>query len=42
VDTVIVNGRIVVERGEIKGLDVPALVARAEAISQSLVRAGGG
>ncbi len=38
VDTVMVNGRIVVEEGRIKGLDVPLLVERAEAISQALLR----
>ncbi len=38
VDTVIVNGRIVVEGGELVGVDVPALVARADAISERLLR----
>ncbi len=37
VDTVMVNGRVVVEAGELVGVDVPALVERAEAISQSLL-----
>jgi hypothetical protein len=38
VDTVIVNGRIVVEGGAVVGLDVPVLVERVEAISQALLR----
>jgi cytosine/adenosine deaminase-related metal-dependent hydrolase len=38
VDTALVNGRVVVESGEIAGLDVPALVARADAISDGLLR----
>src|SRR5262249_7436839 len=38
-DTVIVNGRIVVESGELVGVDVPALVARADAISERMLRA---
>jgi len=38
VDTAIVNGRVVVEGGVLQGVDVPALVARADAISQSLLR----
>jgi 8-oxoguanine deaminase len=37
-DTVIVNGRIVVEGGELVGVDVPALVARADAISERMLR----
>ncbi len=37
VDTVIVNGRVVVEGGQLVGVDVPALVARAESISGSLL-----
>ncbi len=37
VDTVIVNGRTVVEGGRLVGVDVPALVARAETISDSLL-----
>ena len=37
VDTVIVNGRVVVEGGRLLGVDVPALVARADAISESLL-----
>jgi cytosine/adenosine deaminase-related metal-dependent hydrolase len=39
VDTAIVNGRVVVESGELVGVDVPALVARADAISEGLLRA---
>ena len=39
VDTVMVNGRVVVEGGRISGLDVPALVDRADAISEGLLRA---
>lgn len=38
VDTVIVNGRLVVENATLLGVDVPALVERAEAISQGLLR----
>ena len=38
VDTVIVNGRIVVEGGELVGVDVPALVARADALSEDMLR----
>jgi len=38
VDTVIVNGRIVVEGGELVGVDVPALVARADALSEGMLR----
>jgi cytosine/adenosine deaminase-related metal-dependent hydrolase len=38
VDTVMVNGRIVVEGGELLGLDVPALVARANGIAEGLLR----
>jgi 8-oxoguanine deaminase len=38
VDTVIVNGRVVVSGGELLGVDVEALTARAEAISQRLLR----
>jgi cytosine/adenosine deaminase-related metal-dependent hydrolase len=37
VDTVMVNGRIVVEGGRLVGVDVPALVEHAEAISASLL-----
>jgi 8-oxoguanine deaminase len=37
-DTVIVNGRIVVEGGALVGVDVPALVARADAISERMLR----
>ena len=32
------NGRIVVEGGELVGVDVPALVARADAISERMLR----
>ena len=39
VDTVMVNGRIVVERGELVGVDVPALVAHAETASAALLDA---
>jgi cytosine/adenosine deaminase-related metal-dependent hydrolase len=39
VDTVMVNGRIVVEGGELVGVDVPALVARADATTQALLEA---
>jgi 8-oxoguanine deaminase len=39
VDTVIVNGRVVVEGGRLVGVDVPALVERTDAISQSLLDA---
>jgi cytosine/adenosine deaminase-related metal-dependent hydrolase len=38
VHTALVNGRVVVASGEIAGLDVPALVARADAISDDLLR----
>jgi 8-oxoguanine deaminase len=38
VDTAMVNGRVVVEGGELVGVDVPALVARADAISEDLLR----
>jgi cytosine/adenosine deaminase-related metal-dependent hydrolase len=38
VDTSIVNGRVVVESGQLVGVDVPALVERAEGISQGLLR----
>ena len=37
VDTVIVNGRILVESGELLGVDVPALVERADAIAEGLL-----
>jgi len=36
-NTVIVNGRIVVEGGALVGVDVPALVARADAISERML-----
>lgn len=39
VDTVMVDGRVVVENGELVGVDVPALVERADAISAGLLRA---
>ncbi len=32
------NGRVVVEGGELVGVDVPALVARADAISERMLR----
>jgi cytosine/adenosine deaminase-related metal-dependent hydrolase len=38
VDMAIVNGRVVVEDGELVGVDVPALVARADAIAEDLLR----
>ena len=38
VDTAMVNGRVVVEGGELVGVDVPALVARADEISEGLLR----
>ena len=38
-DTVMVNGRIVVERGELVGVDVPRLVAHAEEASAALLDA---
>lgn len=41
VDTVMVNGRLIVENGELRGLDVPALVAQADAITARLLRAAG-
>jgi 8-oxoguanine deaminase len=37
VDTVMVNGRILVEGGELLGVDVPALVARADALAEGLL-----
>jgi cytosine/adenosine deaminase-related metal-dependent hydrolase len=37
VDTVMVNGRLVVEGGELKGVDVPALVAEADRIAARLL-----
>ncbi len=39
VDTVMVNGKVVVERGELVGVDVPRLVAEAEAASAALLDA---
>jgi hypothetical protein len=41
VDTLIVNGRLVVQGGEIPGLDVPALVERADRIAARLLRGRG-
>jgi cytosine/adenosine deaminase-related metal-dependent hydrolase len=38
VDTAMVNGRVVVEGGELVGVDVPALVERADAIAEGLLR----
>jgi cytosine/adenosine deaminase-related metal-dependent hydrolase len=37
VDTVMVNGRVVVEGGELLGVDTEALAARADAISRALL-----
>ena len=37
VDTVMVNGRIVVDGGELVGVDVEALVARADRIAESML-----
>jgi cytosine/adenosine deaminase-related metal-dependent hydrolase len=37
VDTVMVNGRVVVEGGELVGVDVPALVARADRIAEAML-----
>jgi cytosine/adenosine deaminase-related metal-dependent hydrolase len=37
VDTVMVNGRVVVNAGELVGVDVPRLVERAEVLSQALL-----
>jgi len=39
VDTVMVNGRLVVEGGHLLGVDVPALVERADAIAAELLEA---
>jgi 8-oxoguanine deaminase len=41
VDTVIVNGRIVVEHGELRGVDLPALVDRAERTAAELLSRAG-
>jgi cytosine/adenosine deaminase-related metal-dependent hydrolase len=41
VHTVIVNGRVVVEDGQLVGVDVPALVSRAEGISRGLLARAG-
>jgi len=38
VDMAMVNGRVVVEGGELVGVDVPALVATADAIAEDLLR----
>ncbi len=38
VDTAIVNGRLVVEGGELRGVDVPALVAEADTLAVDLLR----
>ena len=38
-DTVMVDGRVVVEGGRLLGVDVPALVERADAIAQALLAA---
>jgi cytosine/adenosine deaminase-related metal-dependent hydrolase len=37
VDTVVVDGRVVVEGGALVGVDVPSLVARADGIAQALL-----
>ena len=39
VDTVMVDGRVIVEGGELLGVDVPALVERADAIAAGLLQA---
>ena len=39
VDLAMVNGKVVVEGGELVGVDVPALVERTNAISEGLLRA---
>ena len=39
VDTVMVDGRVVVEGGQLLGVDVPALVERADAIATGLLQA---
>jgi 8-oxoguanine deaminase len=38
VDTSMVNGRVVVEGGELVGVDVPALVEKADALAEGLLR----
>ena len=38
VDTSMVNGRVVVEGGELVGVDVPALVEKADAVAEGLLR----
>jgi cytosine/adenosine deaminase-related metal-dependent hydrolase len=38
VDSVLVNGRTVVESGALVSVDVPALVARADAVSEAMLR----
>jgi len=40
VDTVMVGGRILVEGGALVGVDVPALIHRAEAVAERLLRRG--
>ena len=42
VDTVMVNGRVVVSGGQLVGVDVPRLVERAEAASQALLSGASG
>jgi cytosine/adenosine deaminase-related metal-dependent hydrolase len=37
VDTVVVDGRVVVEGGELVGVDAPALAARADAVARALL-----
>ena len=39
VDTVMVNGRVLVEGGELLGVDVPALIERADTIAAGLLQA---
>jgi 8-oxoguanine deaminase len=39
VDTVMVDGRVIVEGGELLGVDVPALIERADAIAAGLLQA---
>jgi 8-oxoguanine deaminase len=41
VDTVMVNGRVVVEGGHLLHVDVPALVEKADSISEALLHAAG-
>jgi cytosine/adenosine deaminase-related metal-dependent hydrolase len=41
VDTVLVNGKVVVEKGRLVGVDVESLVERANGISEALLRGAG-